>query len=257
MGGRYGKGRAGSATAMRATVAGLAAVLLLAGVPAAQAAWTAETDCAACHADQAAAMGAGDHAVLTCATCHVDQDKLADVHDAAAADAKLPTKLKKTKIGDEVCLTCHGDGQPFAPQAQDGEGQAADEKAPKAESEKAADEMAPAADEKAPAAADKASSGEKTDAAKAPAGEKADADAPAVPGKTQLAAATASSEVLTDAEGTVVNPHDVPVNKSHDALVCIDCHKLHDAEPDPAKTAGKKCVSCHHDNVYECYTCHD
>lgn len=71
-----------------------------------------------------------------------------------------------------------------------------------------------------------------------------------------LAQATAESTVLTDAEGVVVNPHDVPSSESHDALNCSDCHKQHAGEG-VAETAPQVCKNCHHDNVYQCGTCHD
>jgi hypothetical protein len=72
-----------------------------------------------------------------------------------------------------------------------------------------------------------------------------------------LPEATEDSEVLTDSEGTVVNPHDLPENDSHDAAEtdCVSCHKVHSTTA-LEKTATRYCKSCHHANVYECNTCH-
>lgn len=82
----------------------------------------------------------------------------------------------------------------------------------------------------------------------------------------EITAATASSTVLTDSNGTVVNPHEILVDEGHIAnskadLACSSCHKMH-AEKGmvseaTAETAQKKCTGCHHQNVYECGTCHD
>lgn len=71
-----------------------------------------------------------------------------------------------------------------------------------------------------------------------------------------LAEATSKSEVLTDKNGRVVNPHDIPENVGHKELACTKCHKLHDDEADLDKLARLTCTGCHHDNVYACGTCH-
>ncbi len=73
----------------------------------------------------------------------------------------------------------------------------------------------------------------------------------------ELKAATADSAVLTDDEGTVVNPHDVPANADHEGagISCSSCHKVHTAEG-AAQTAPTVCKNCHHHGVYECGTCH-
>lgn len=67
---------------------------------------------------------------------------------------------------------------------------------------------------------------------------------------------TASSTVLTDEKGTVANPHDLPGNGEHGDVTCTNCHKGHTAET-AQKTAPEFCKSCHHENVYECGTCHE
>ena len=71
-----------------------------------------------------------------------------------------------------------------------------------------------------------------------------------------LAEQTSSSTLLTDSNGTVVNPHDLPENADHETVTCGSCHDMH-ASDDIAETAQKACISCHHMGIYECNTCHD
>lgn len=76
-------------------------------------------------------------------------------------------------------------------------------------------------------------------------------------GYEELAAKTAGLELLTDDKGTTVNPHEAPgLTPGHEAMTCSDCHALHTDEP-ADKMAPETCLSCHHDNVYECGTCHE
>jgi cytochrome c553 len=67
---------------------------------------------------------------------------------------------------------------------------------------------------------------------------------------------TASTTVLTDANGTVVNPHELPSHKDHTGIDCSSCHKMHKSDP-ADDTATAVCSSCHHQDVYECGTCHE
>lgn len=72
----------------------------------------------------------------------------------------------------------------------------------------------------------------------------------------ELAAKTEACAVLTDTNGTVVNPHDLPESDDHATVECGSCHSMHtsDALED---TAQKACRGCHHMDVYECNTCHE
>ena len=70
-----------------------------------------------------------------------------------------------------------------------------------------------------------------------------------------LAAKTQSSTVCTDDNGTVVNPHALPENEEHSDIDCASCHIMHSRETATEQTKSL-CNSCHHENVYECFTCH-
>lgn len=75
-----------------------------------------------------------------------------------------------------------------------------------------------------------------------------------------LASKTTSFTLLSDVNGTIVNPHAILTNYNgegnHDGIGCANCHKMHSSER-YVDSAQKKCQSCHHDGVYECYTCHE
>lgn len=72
----------------------------------------------------------------------------------------------------------------------------------------------------------------------------------------EVAAATADVEVLTDTNGTVVNPHALPESADHAEVTCTSCHQTHVSGATIEKKAQRVCASCHHADVYECYTCH-
>lgn len=73
----------------------------------------------------------------------------------------------------------------------------------------------------------------------------------------ELAQTSAASTVLTDTNGTVVNPHALPAGvEDHASITCGSCHEMHSPTP-IEETAKAACLGCHHMGVYECYTCHD
>ena len=72
----------------------------------------------------------------------------------------------------------------------------------------------------------------------------------------ELAEKTAECSVLTDKNGTVVNPHALPENEDHESIDCGSCHSMH-KDKAIEDTAKKACKGCHHTDVYECNTCHD
>lgn len=74
--------------------------------------------------------------------------------------------------------------------------------------------------------------------------------------RVDVAQATTDVVVLADANGTTVNPHDLPESESHEELTCINCHQMHVSDADIEKKAQRACANCHHADVYECYTCH-
>ncbi len=240
--------------------------------------WADDLDCSLCHAEEVEEIEETTHAVVDCTICHDDYEELAELHEEADDDTALPTKLKYTSVDDSICLECHGDGGIAAPgvETEDEDADTTDADIEDAEEDSAAEEKDDAAATTAKASdnavaassakddadTDKTVKADDTDTAEADDDDDADEEADAddeeetLPEKTQLIAATADSVVLTDSEGTVVNPHDLPDSTNHNKIVCVDCHKIHDTEADLAKTASKKCTSCHHENVYECYTCH-
>ena len=82
--------------------------------------------------------------------------------------------------------------------------------------------------------------------------------------KAELAEKTAESTVLIDNYNPerVVNPHNIPlVNtfgetiKDH-VIPCANCHKVHEPLADRNENAFQVCLSCHHQYLWECNTCH-
>lgn len=74
---------------------------------------------------------------------------------------------------------------------------------------------------------------------------------------SDLAAAT-PDVVLTDVEGTAVNPHAAKgLNTDHeDGFSCGSCHVEHE-ESNVLEAADITCSNCHHRGVYKCGTCHE
>ena len=61
--------------------------------------------------------------------------------------------------------------------------------------------------------------------------------------------------VSADENGLTVNPHDLPADHYGSKVMCGSCHKMHDTK-EIEVSAANACLGCHHDNVYECGTCH-
>ena len=158
-----------------------------------QVVWSMGSDCESCHvtegescADETSLHAA--HADSACISCHADEQGLAKAHENYETGDPA-SKLKKTAVASESCLTsgCHD--------------------------------------------------------------------------QAGLAEATAGETVLTDTKGTVVNPHDLPVHDDHaKGVTCASCHKMYGAGTAEAEAVHKAskatCLSCHHNDVYECHTCH-
>jgi len=150
--------------------------------------WTDHADCASCHVaeqESGAILCYSLHAPqpgVSCNSCHVDVGgTLARAHQDYMTKEPA-SKLKLTKITDDVCNACHS--------------------------------------------------------------------------PEELKGSTAASTVLIDADGTVVNPHDLPLSDDHlESVRCSSCHKMHKTVS-PKDTATKTCRGCHHKDVYECGTCH-
>lgn len=77
--------------------------------------WTADSDCGMCHEKDVTSFTnssclASKHSALSgkCATCHSDEKGLVAAHEkVVAGDVKKNTKLKKTEVPSETCLSCH------------------------------------------------------------------------------------------------------------------------------------------------------
>ena len=68
--------------------------------------------------------------------------------------------------------------------------------------------------------------------------------------------ATEAVDALADTSGTVVNPHDLyDPEGAHASVTCIDCHTVHKGT-DPGESGYKRCIDCHHVEVWGC-ACHD
>ena len=61
---------------------------------------------------------------------------------------------------------------------------------------------------------------------------------------------------LADSRGNKADPHALPDGEGHSSITCVSCHNLHDAEEKVEETAYDLCYGCHHDEVFECGTCH-
>ena len=79
----------------------------------------------------------------------------------------------------------------------------------------------------------------------------------------ELAALTADYTGFADGEGTVANPHiyggglaESSSEEQHYALSCLSCHSGH-TDMDAITMGIIYCYGCHHDEVFECGTCHE
>ena len=73
--------------------------------------------------------------------------------------------------------------------------------------------------------------------------------------QADLASLVGEQSFIRDSQGTAVNPHDLPAGESHNAITCAECHTVHEAKG-AQDEARKTCLSCHHQDVFECGTCH-
>ena len=74
--------------------------------------------------------------------------------------------------------------------------------------------------------------------------------------QAELTEKTIDLSLLTDKEGTTVNPHALPQTETHvDQVTCNSCHVMH-SESDLEQNSIDTCIGCHHAEVYTCNTCH-
>lgn len=71
-----------------------------------------------------------------------------------------------------------------------------------------------------------------------------------------IAAATLD-KLVTDSKGTAVNPHEAPsLTDGHEGnITCTSCHSMHKTA-NATDDAHATCLNCHHEDVFECGTCH-
>lgn len=203
--------------------------------------WSSSTDCALCHSSQVDSAEETPHAILGCVGCHNDEDALATVHEDVDETTRAPRRLKATEVTADTCLSCHGDGMIAEPSSDASEEDASE-----------ADEGASETSENSEATSAE-SAGKSADAATA---EDANNEEGEEIPHTALISATAACTVLTDENGTTVNPHDLPAVEDHASITCVTCHKGH-SDDTIEESAVKACALCHHENVFECYTCHE
>jgi hypothetical protein len=151
--------------------------------------WSPETNCESCHTTEAQSVSdttflysQSQHSSLSCSSCHTNDSNLLTKAHENYANKSTPVKLRRSEVGNTICLSCHN--------------------------------------------------------------------------AEELKAATASLTLLTDSEGTTVNPHSLPETESHTTIVhCSSCHKMH-SNVAANVTAKETCTGCHHQNVFQCGTCH-
>lgn len=77
-----------------------------------------------------------------------------------------------------------------------------------------------------------------------------------------LAEKTKDCTMLADKRGTVVNPHAAPATHTQGTetekayVACYMCHDMHGTDS-VEEQADYTCQGCHHEDVYECHTCHE
>lgn len=82
--------------------------------------WSPDADCETCHTVEQASYEstqclASSHRDIVCTQCHEDQEKLSAAHTDATTSSKMPKRLKKTEVTDNLCLSCHfGDKESLA-----------------------------------------------------------------------------------------------------------------------------------------------
>lgn len=78
-----------------------------------QTTWSMDSDCATCHATEAATASNASclyakHSTLSCVTCHDDEAGLVAVHaDSDASNPASLTRLSETDVSPDLCATCH------------------------------------------------------------------------------------------------------------------------------------------------------
>lgn len=205
-------------------------------------AWSSSADCALCHSSQVDSAEETAHAILGCVGCHSDEEALATVHEDVDESTRAPRRLKTTEVTADTCLSCHGDGMIAAPSTN----------TPEEDASEPTEEASKTVEDSDATPAESSSKSAEAAPEKGDGNEEAEEEIP----HTALISATAACTVLTDENGTTVNPHDLPAVEDHASITCVTCHKGHSSDT-IEESAVKACALCHHENVFECYTCHE
>jgi hypothetical protein len=74
----------------------------------------------------------------------------------------------------------------------------------------------------------------------------------------ELQESIVASSVLIDKNEVKISPHDLPNTETHsNRISCVSCHLMHQPLENINKNSMALCISCHHQSVFECNTCHD
>ncbi|QAR33838.1 hypothetical protein EP073_10590 [Geovibrio thiophilus] len=91
------------------------------GIPAE---WSMDTDCALCHTHEADTLTNEKcliyaHSEESCTSCHSQEDRLAVAHRKMSTDTSKLKRLKRTKMGEENCIACHGGWEDLSERTKD------------------------------------------------------------------------------------------------------------------------------------------
>ena len=88
--------------------------------------WSMDTDCAACHIHEATTV-TGENSLLSthdgndmsCTSCHSQEDQLAKAHKKMSTDVSKLKRLKRTSVGEDSCIACHGSWEELSEQTKE------------------------------------------------------------------------------------------------------------------------------------------
>lgn len=86
--------------------------------------WSMDADCTLCHTYEASTLTnekclLSAHSDESCTSCHTQENKLAFAHKTMSADTSKLKRLKRTTVGEENCIACHGEWEDLAELTKD------------------------------------------------------------------------------------------------------------------------------------------